>query len=87
MSLSTPQPIPVPSKEEFAAAVARFQNDWGMVDEILRDMCQRCPCHESPGAVRAKVALIERAYAAGLERHVEFSQGEQPIVVAGDARI
>ena len=74
------------SRAELDAAVTSFQAEWGMVDEVLYRLCRDFPSHDSQSAVMAKVALIERAYAAGLERQVKFDRkkGEQPIVVAGE---
>ena len=42
------------------------------------------PGHHSRGPVTAKLALIGRAFAAGLERQVTAPQGHQAIVVIAD---
>jgi hypothetical protein len=83
MNPVVPLILTVPSQKDLDDAVRRFQDEWGMVDQVLYRLCQDFPGHDSESAVTAKVALVERAYAAGLERQIEFDEGEQPIVVAG----
>ncbi len=74
----------IPSSTELGEARAAFDADWGGVDEVLYDLCRRFPGHSNRRAVMAKVALIGRAYQAGLERCISPPPGEQAVVVAGD---
>jgi hypothetical protein len=78
------QQLILPTAAELEASLSGFRAEWGAVDDVLYRLCRETPSHESKAAVIAKVALIERAYAAGLERQVEFETGQQPIVVAGE---
>lgn len=39
------------------------------LNDVLYRMCDQMPEHGEPGEVRAKVVIIGRTYAAGLERH------------------
>jgi hypothetical protein len=47
---------------------------------VLYGICERHPDHSDRRAVTAKVALVDRAYSAGLERQVKPDEGEQAIV-------
>lgn len=75
----------VPTVEELAKAKGAFDKDWGGVDEVLYELCRRHPRHEDRRGVTAKIALIGRAYSAGLERRVTPPPGEQAITVIADA--
>jgi hypothetical protein len=74
----------VPSQHELAASLSRFDLDWGLVDEVLYRLCRDYPSHTDRRAVTAKLALIGRVYAAGLERRVTPPPGQQAIVVIAD---
>jgi hypothetical protein len=50
---------------------AEYEAKWGKFNSILYKMCRTMPNHVNESEVRAKVVMIARAYAAGLERHVE----------------
>jgi hypothetical protein len=50
---------------------SQAQKEWSRylrADDILYDMCSRWPHHKDLSAVQAKVTIIGRTYAAGLER-------------------
>lgn len=47
---------------------------------VLYDMCERMPSHTDEGAIWAKVWIIGRSYASGIERHA--ADGLGPIVGA-----
>ncbi|MGD0997110.1 MAG: hypothetical protein ABR941_02155 [Thermoleophilia bacterium] len=66
--------------EQLTNAAASFDRDWGAVDEVLHGICERHPGHSDRRAVTAKIALVDRAYSAGLERQVRPNEGEQAIV-------
>ena len=70
----------LPTQQDLDVAVAAFESDWGAVDEVLYGLCERHPDHSDRRAVTAKVALVDRAYSAGLERQVKPNEGEQAIV-------
>ena len=76
--------IVVPTAEDLARTTAQFDRDWGGVDDVLRELCRRHPGHEDRRSVTAEVALIGRAYSAGLERRVTPPKGQQSIVVIAD---
>ena len=61
-----------------------FDQDWGAVDEVLYRLCREHPDHVDRRWTTAKVALIGRAYSAGLERRVSPPKGQQAIVVIAD---
>ena len=49
----------------------KCQNEWlrhSKTDDILYDMCKKWPDHRDLAAVQAKVIIIARTYATGLER-------------------
>jgi hypothetical protein len=56
----------IPTQSEPDGSVARFQADWGLVDEVLYDLCAKHRGHSDRRVVTAKFALVGRAYAAGL---------------------
>jgi hypothetical protein len=74
----------IPTQSELDGSVARFQADWGLVDEVLYDLCAKHPGHSDRRVVTAKFALVGRAYAAGLERRVSPPPGKQAIDVISD---
>ena len=69
----------LPTQQALDDAAAAFDSDWGAVDDVLYGLCERHPDHSDRRAVTAKVALIDRAYSAGLERQVKPDPGEQAI--------
>ena len=69
----------LPTRQDLDVAVATFESDWGAVDEVLYGLCERHPDHSDRRAVTAKVALVDRAYSAGLERQVKPDEGDQAI--------
>lgn len=73
--------ILVPTSEQLENALARFQADWGLIDEVLYGLCRQYPDHGDRRAVCAKLAMIGRVYAAGLERRVTPPAGQQAIGV------
>ena len=75
----TGEPLPLPTQDDLAAAAAAFESDWGAVVEVLYGICERHAGHSDRRAVTAKIALVDRAYSAGLERQVKPDPGEQAI--------
>jgi hypothetical protein len=76
--------IPVPTAADLAESNAAFDLDWGGVDDVLYELCCRHPGHRDRRSTTAKVALIGRAYSAGLERRVSPPKGQQAIVIIAD---
>lgn len=61
-----------------------YQRVWRVYNEVLYDMCTARPGHGSLGDVVAKVGIVARAYAAGLERH---GDPEGPGAIVGVASL
>lgn len=76
--------IVVPTADELNSARRDFEKDWGGVDEVLYGICRQYPDHSDRRGLTAKVALIDRAYSAGLERRVTPPPGKQAITVIAD---
>jgi len=70
--------------EDLAARVRAFDDDWGAVDEILYRVCREHPDHTSRRSIMAKLILIGRTYAAGIERLVTPPKGKQAVELIGD---
>ena len=73
-----------PTIAELETAAAAFDRDWGGVDDVLYQLCADSPGHADRRTVAAKLALVGRAYSAGLERCVTPPPGEQAIMVLTD---
>lgn len=73
-----------PGQAQLDEASDAFERDWGAVDEVLYRLCREHPDHGDRRWTTAKVALIGRAYSAGLERRVSPPKGQQAIVVIAD---
>ena len=74
----------LPTQAELHRAASGFDADWGGLDEVLYGICSRSPGHSVRRDVTAKIALIDRAYSAGMERCVTPPPGEQAIGVITD---
>ena len=61
-----------------------YQRAWRVYNEVLYEMCAARPGHGSLGDVVAKVGIVARAYAAGLERH---GDPEGPGAIVGVATL
>lgn len=55
---------------DYATRVRQWRATWGLYDDPLKGICRAHPGHGQLDATVAKVGLIQRAYEAGLERHV-----------------
>jgi hypothetical protein len=60
----------------YQLACERYQSLWGLTDEILYRLCRDHPDHASRRAVNAKLWLIGRTYATGLERKAKKTGGQ-----------
>lgn len=79
-----PQPMKLPSEKELSRATEAFDGEWGHVDEILYGICHRYPGQNERRSLAAKLILIDRAYAAGLERLITPPKGEQAMSLIVD---
>jgi hypothetical protein len=73
-----------PSQHDLTTALAQFDSDWGLIDQVLYGLCREYPGHDDRRTVTAKLAMIGRVYAAGLERRVTPPPGQQAIVAIAD---
>lgn len=76
--------IVVPTVEQLVEATRAFDQDWGGVDDVLYELCRKHPGHSDRRAATAKLALIGRAYSAGLERRVTPPKGQHAITVIAE---
>ena len=76
--------IVLPTADQLVAATRAFDLDWGGVDDVLYELCREHPGHSDRRAATAKLALIGRAYSAGLERRVTPPNGQQAITVIAE---
>lgn len=53
-----------------------YKRDWRILDECLYRLCSDNPGHNSLDAINAKVWIIGRAYATGIERSAEKGPGQ-----------
>lgn len=64
------------SSERFVEAVAHYQKTWSVADAALRRLCDEHPSHQHAAGVHAKLLLIGRAYATGIERKIRSGGGQ-----------
>jgi len=76
--------VNLPTSEQLKSAAAALDCDWGAVDEVLYGICRQYPGHAVRREVTAEAALIDRAYAAGLQRQVKPDPGSQAITLIAD---
>ena len=55
---------------DYRRAVEDYNCKWRATDEALYDLCRRFPDHEDQGEVNAKLWIIGRTYATGIERKI-----------------
>lgn len=60
----------------YRSALADYDRSWRATDEALYELCRRHPNHGDAGAVNAKLWIIGRTYATGIERKIP-SNGKQ----------
>lgn len=56
-------------KREYREAVKYYNEYYSISDRILYNLCKKYPYHKNKREIAAKVGIIGRSYAAGLERH------------------
>jgi hypothetical protein len=58
------------SADNFRSAVTDYNLSWRALDEALYKLCQRYPHHTDQGGVNAKLWMVGRTYATGIERKI-----------------
>ncbi len=58
---------------KYDAAIRDYASDWALIRETLYKLCKEHPDHSHRASVNAKVLLIGRSFASGIERQVKSS--------------
>src|ERR1700722_1270590 len=58
------------SASDYKSATQNYAQDWALLDQTLYRLCSKHPLHTDRLSVTAKVVLIGRTYATGIERKV-----------------
>ena len=58
------------NRSKYKAAVARYGRVWRATDKTLYGLCRRYPRHNDQAGVNAKLWIIGRTYATGIERKI-----------------
>lgn len=58
------------SSDAYRRAVADYDRSWRATDATLYDLCRRHPNHADQAGVNAKLWIIGRTYATGIERKI-----------------
>jgi hypothetical protein len=61
------------SAQDYNDSKQEYELDWQTLDEVLYRLCREHPRHDNRGAVNAKVCIIGRAYATGIQGKVPTS--------------
>lgn len=64
------------SKTDYLKAVNDYLQNWDLIDKTLYSLCQKNYAHDSMNSVKAKLWIIGRTYATGIERKIK-SNGYQ----------
>lgn len=59
-----------PRLAQFAEATQFYANNWQATDETLYALCRKLPDHQSRLSINAKLSIIGRSYATGIERKI-----------------
>jgi len=59
------------SAERYGELCRDYETAWSATDEVLYRLCQERPDHQSPNSVNAKLQIIGRTYATGIERNIQ----------------
>jgi len=62
--------------EQYKNAVTNYNRTWRETDSTLYELCHRYPGHRDPSELYAKIFIIGRTYATGIERKIA-SKGTQ----------
>ncbi|HUU42372.1 MAG TPA: hypothetical protein VMX57_01245, partial [Planctomycetota bacterium] len=58
------------SPARYRLAVKEYEETWSATDETLYALCRRFPRHNDENGVNAKLWIIGRTYATGIERKI-----------------
>lgn len=61
----------------YGALCERYDNEWALLDQTLHDLCANHPGHTLIDEVNAKLWIVSRTYATGIERRVAGEPGMQ----------
>jgi hypothetical protein len=61
---------------DYKKACREYRSDWKARDDALRGLCKKFPNHQRRNGVNAKLWIISRSYATGIERRIK-SAGTQ----------
>lgn len=64
------------SKKNYLKSVDQYLKNWSQTDETLYSLCQKHYSHNSMNSIDAKLWIIGRTYATGIERKIK-SNGNQ----------
>lgn len=56
--------------EKYRRAVSDYERFWRATDQALYDLCRHHPAHDDKAGVNAKLWIIGRTYATGIERKI-----------------
>jgi hypothetical protein len=74
-------------RAKFEKAVEDYNDNWRKADGILYAMCRDCKEHTSAENVNAKVLIIGRSYASGIERAVASNGGQASALTRVTTRV
>ena len=61
---------------EYEKAWDEYKQKWKMLDDYLYKLCEKNPGHDSLNVINAKVWIIGRTYATGIERNAQPGSGQ-----------
>lgn len=64
------------SKVRYDGSCKDYWDNWAALDKVLYELCAQCPDHQRRASVNAKLWVIGRTYATGIERKIK-STGSQ----------
>ena len=56
------------SRSDYRGAITDYQNNWELLDDVLRKLCEDHPNHGERAAINAKVQIIGLSYGTGIQR-------------------
>jgi hypothetical protein len=64
------------SESKYKSASQKYAALWKASDKVLYDLCKRFPDHQNRAGANAKLWVIGRAYATGIERQIKSDGGQ-----------
>lgn len=59
------------SKNDYIKAVNDYLQNWDLIDKTLYSLCQKNYTHDTMNSIKAKLWIIGRTYATGVERKIK----------------